>query len=326
MPLNVDYLFRKRPGTFSIERVFDSVISALPSDIAARRLQVPRETNSFADTLPNIRWARKNCGDLVHVTGDINYCAIGLDGRKVVLTIHDLCLLQNYTGWRRWLHRKLWFDMTLSRCAAVTCISRHTRDELFSQTNWKGDAVVIYNPVGDGFAYNEHEFDSLAPRILHFNVTSNKNLRGTIAALKGLRCHLRIIGRPTDEQLALLTENTIDYSWAENLSAEQIVHEYDQCDILCFPSTSEGFGMPIVEAQKVGRAVLTSDRPPMTEVAGDGGACFVNPDDVASIRRGLEQIIHDDAFRHDIIARGAENAKRFSPAAIAEQYAQLYRA
>ena len=326
MPLNVDYLFRKRPGTFSIERVFDSVISALPSDIAARRLQVPRETNSFADTLPNIRWAQMNCGELVHITGDINYCAIGLGGRKVVLTIHDLCLLQNYTGWRRWLHRKLWFDIALSRCTTVTCISRHTRDELFSQANWKGDAVVIYNPVGGEFHYDERAFNSDCPRILHFNVTPNKNLLATIAAVKDLRCNLRIIGRPTKEQLALLATNGVNFSWAENLTSDQIAEEYRLCDILCFPSTSEGFGMPIAEAQCTGRAVLTSDRPPMTEVAGDGGACFVNPDDIVSIRSGLEQIIHDDAFRQEIIACGAENVKRFSPAAIAEQYAQLYRA
>ena len=40
---------------------------------------------------------------------------------------------------------------------------------------------------------------------------------------------------------------------------------------------------------------------------------------------GLEKIIHDDAFRKEIIAIGRENSKRFSPATIAEQYAQLYR-
>ena len=324
MPLNVDYLFRKRPGTFSIERVFGTVISALPADISVRRLQVPRETNSFLDTIPNIRWSKQNCGDLVHVTGDINYCAIGLGDRKVILTIHDLCLLQNYTGWRRWLHRKLWFDMVLSRCAAVTCISRHTRDELHAQTNWKGVAEIIHNPVGGEFHYDERAFNSDCPRILHFNVTPNKNLLATIAALKGLRSTLRIIGRPTEEQLALLASNGIEFSWAENLTSEEIAEEYRLCDILCFPSTYEGFGMPIAEAQTVGRAVLTSDRPPMTEVAGNG-ACFVNPEDVPSIRRGLEKIIHDDAFRKEIIAIGRENSKRFSPATIAEQYAQLYR-
>lgn len=323
MPITVDYLFRRRPGTFSIERVFDAVIPALPEDISARRLQVPRETNSFLDTVPNIRWARRNCGEVVHITGDINYCAIGLGDRKVVLTIHDLCLLQNYTGWRRWLHRKLWFDMALSRCTAITCISRHTREELMASVNWKGDAEVIYNPVGREFHFSEHEFNSNCPRILHFNVTPNKNLLTTIAAIKGLKCSLRIIGKPTEKQLSLLAQNEIAYSWAENLTSDEIAEEYRLCDVLCFPSTYEGFGMPIAEAQSTGRAVLTSDRPPMTEVAGQG-ACFVNPDDASSIRQGLERIIGDKSFRQELIAIGAENAKRFAANSIAAQYAQIY--
>ena len=82
--------------------------------------------------------------------------------------------------------------------------------------------------------------------------------------------------------------------------------------------------MPIAEAQATGRAVLTSDRPPMTEVAG-AGACLVNPDDISSIRDGIERIVSDSAYRSEIIAAGQENAKRFSASAIAAQYAHIYR-
>jgi len=192
-----------------------------------------------------------------------------------------------------------------------------------STVDWKGDAEVIYNPVGSEFMFSEHEFNSNIPRILHFNITPNKNLIATIHALKGLRCKLRIIGRPTEEQFALLAQNEIDYSWAENLTSDEIVEEYNLCDMLCFPSTFEGFGMPIVEAQTTGRAVLTSARPPMTEVAGQG-ACLVNPEDISSVRRGIERIVSDSVYREEIIASGLENAKRFLSSAIAAQYAQIY--
>ena len=53
---------------------------------------------------------------------------------------------------------------------------------------------------------------------------------------------------------------------------------YAAADIIIFPSLYEGFGLPILEGQKAGRAVLTSNIPPMTEVAG-GGACLVDPYD-----------------------------------------------
>ena len=50
------------------------------------------------------------------------------------------------------------------------------------------------------------------------------------------------------------------------LSDEELVREYQKSDILAFASTLEGFGMPIVEAQIVGRPVVTSNRASMPEV------------------------------------------------------------
>jgi glycosyltransferase involved in cell wall biosynthesis len=48
-----------------------------------------------------------------------------------------------------------------------------------------------------------------------------------------------------------------------------VVILYRQADLLCFPSTYEGFGLPILEAQATGRPVVTSDLGAMKEVAGN---------------------------------------------------------
>ncbi|ANQ47868.2 glycosyltransferase family 4 protein [Flammeovirga sp. MY04] len=60
--------------------------------------------------------------------------------------------------------------------------------------------------------------------------------------------------------------------------------------MMCFYSLNEGFGLPILEAQSIGRPVLTSNISSMLEVAGNG-ALLIDPYDVSSIKKSLETII-----------------------------------
>ena len=82
--------------------------------------------------------------------------------------------------------------------------------------------------------------------------------------------------------------------------------------------------MPVIEGQKVGRIVLTSNIEPLIEVSGNG-AVFVNPYVVKSIREGFLKIIKDDGFREEIIHKGFENVKRFDYIKIANEYENLYK-
>ena len=82
--------------------------------------------------------------------------------------------------------------------------------------------------------------------------------------------------------------------------------------------------MPIIEGQATGRPILTSNIPPMTEVAGDG-ACLVNPYETNSIKKGFLSIINDSVYREKLITKGSENVKRFSIEHIITQYEQLYQ-
>ena len=81
--------------------------------------------------------------------------------------------------------------------------------------------------------------------------------------------------------------------------------------------------MPILEAQTVGRPVITSSIYSMPEVAGNA-AVFVNPFDVSGIRAGLISILTDDVLRTELIRKGFENVRRFAGDRIARQYYELY--
>ena len=82
--------------------------------------------------------------------------------------------------------------------------------------------------------------------------------------------------------------------------------------------------MPILEAQSVGRPVVTSTVTSMPYVAGDG-AVLVDPFSVASIRAGLLRVIEDGALRAELIERGRRNVRRFDSDSIGTLYLDLYR-
>lgn len=78
-----------------------------------------------------------------------------------------------------------------------------------------------------------------------------------------------------------------------------------------FPSLTEGFGLPVLEAQAAGTPVVAAKTGAIPEVAGDG-AIFVNPKSVDEIFRGLLKILRNNRFKKELVKRGKENARKFS--------------
>jgi glycosyltransferase involved in cell wall biosynthesis len=153
---------------------------------------------------------------------------------------------------------------------------------------------------------------------------TNKNLERAAAALHGVRCKLYIIGEISPSQKNALETNQVAYTTRAGLSDEAIREAYRNCDLLLFPSTYEGFGLPIIEAQATGRPVVTGNICSMPEIAG-GGACLVDPFDVASIRDGVMRITQNPRYRERLVETGFLNIARFSPDNIARQYADIYQ-
>jgi glycosyltransferase involved in cell wall biosynthesis len=100
---------------------------------------------------------------------------------------------------------------------------------------------------------------------------------------------------------------------------------YRRAVALAFPSLYEGFGLPILEAMGVGTPVVTSAFGAMAEVAGDA-AELVNPYDIGSIRRGLERICSDAAYRDHLRERGIERAAQFTWQEAARKTVDVYAA
>ncbi|MBN2603515.1 MAG: glycosyltransferase family 4 protein [Candidatus Thermoplasmatota archaeon] len=267
---------------------------------------------------------RKNKGPINHITGDISYVALALPKKGLVITFHDLESLERNSAWRNVFLKWLWIKWPAKRAQKVTVISEHTKQKLIECTGIAEDKVVVIpNPLPEGFTYTPKEFDEEEPEILAIGTKYNKNLGGTIQALEGLNCRLAIIGKLTVEQKQLLEEKRIKYQNFVGISDEEMITRYKECDILCFPSFFEGFGMPIIEAQAIGRPVITSDYGAMKEVAGEG-ALLVEPENIEDIKERLIKIINNSEMRFTLIARGRLNARVYETGIVGDAYGTVY--
>jgi glycosyltransferase involved in cell wall biosynthesis len=96
-------------------------------------------------------------------------------------------------------------------------------------------------------------------------------------------------------------------------------------DLLAFPSLYEGFGLPLIDAQALGVAIAASNAGSLPEVGGDG-ALYFDPASVAEMTAVIRRCLDDVELRRQLIARGYDNAKRFSWARTAERTQRVYEA
>lgn len=325
--MRVRYIQRRKGEFWSIEEVFQAVIGHLPDGIQSTLISAPAAGANLASIVRNLWWARSQDGpvDLFHVTGDIHYVVLALTGAPVILTVHDLRFLEETRGMKRFLLWLLWVYLPGKAAGRLTAISEETKQGLSRFAGISPERIqVIPNPVAADFQPRAKEWNADRPVLLHVGTTSNKNLDRVIEVCSGLRVQLCILGKVTPAQRQALEVAGIACDSYCDLATGEVVELYRQCDLVVFPSLYEGFGMPILEGQAVGRPVLTSDRSPMREVAG-GGALLVDPQDVKSIRDGLIRLLQDADLRSDLVRRGFENVKRYSPESVAAQYAEVYR-
>ncbi len=319
--------YHRKPasGAFSIERVFADVRRSLPAHILPSVVVSSHSRPTVKGVLANMIEAVRHQGDVNHVTGDISYVGCVLDPRSTIVTFHDLGELYALKPFRRQIYSLLWLDLPIRRCRFITVVSKTTELRLVSRfPHAAGKVRVVYNPVSPEFQYYPKVFNERRPIILQMGTSKHKNLDGLIPALAGIPCELSIVGRPDEKQLSLLDKFRIDFTANWNLTGEALVKKYRECDLLVFPSLHEGFGLPIIEAQAMGRPVVTSNIDPMPEVAGPG-ACLVDPSEPESIRDGVKRIIEDADYRKSLVEMGLCNIQRFEPHAIARAYAQIYQ-
>lgn len=322
--MNIQFVNRNIKAGFSFAKVFNPIMEYLARDNEVTSIEVPEYRGLPWHSLRNICFVRKRTKQknvIHHVTG-LTELALGCWHKKTIITFHDAnFMVYTKNPISRYIKFLLRIYLPIKTSDCVTCISEKTKEEILKYI--KTDIHVVYNPLDSHYVYCPKEFNEMKPVVLHIGTKSNKNLERTIEALDGMNCELRIIGKLSIDNIDLLNRHNIIYTNSYGLTDEEILEEYKRCDIVNFPSLYEGFGMPIIEAQAIGRCVITSAIPPMSEIAGDY-PLLVNPLSVADIKKSYQRIICDSKLRNSLIEAGLNNVKRFELKKICNDYMELY--
>lgn len=268
-------------------------------------------------------------------------------GTRTLLTVHDLSFVRAPEGatpaLRAYLNRVV--PRSVARADHVLADSEATRQDLIALYHTPPEKVsVLYSGVEERFAPVTDEARLRAvraryglgdgPFILSVGtVQPRKNYARLIEAFRRLDApdlHLVIAGGRgwLDDPL---------YAQVEALRLQGRVHFigfvgdddlpalYSAASVFAFPSLYEGFGLPPLEAMACGVPVVASRASSLPEVVGEAGL-LVDPYDIDALAEALARALSDETLRRTLIARGGEQAKKFSWAAAARQLLGHYRA
>jgi glycosyltransferase involved in cell wall biosynthesis len=292
--------------------------------------------------------------DIVHICDHSNSMYLRLAGKTPsVITCHDLLAVFAARGRYPGVHigrtgrlLQRWIGSGLLRARMVVCVSQKTREDLLELAASEEQApqtAVVLNPLNWDFHPVPHEkltelcarrgLPELAHYFIHVGGDSwYKNRPAAVRIFANLKrsaefqnAILVLAGKPWHAELQqTVAESGCASAILEltDVSNEELRALYSNAIALLFPSRHEGFGWPILEAQACGCPVITSDRAPVSEVAG-GAAILIDPEDPVA---AAEQILRERHRLAELPAAGFANLPRFSIDRAIEGYLAAYQA
>ncbi len=286
--------------------------------------------------------------DLVHVCDHSNSSYLRWTGKTTqVITAHDLLAVrsalghfsQNQTG-RTGKVLQRWILAGLASACHIISVSVKTKEDLEALLSSKPDIKVIHHSLNGHYepaAATEIEAARAAcglkagdEYLLH--VGGNKWYKNRLGALKIAlelrryerfrRVKLVMAGAPWSEAMQAFCREHVFNDAIEVVSPsnEQVRLLYSGALALLFPSLAEGFGWPVLEAQACGCLVITSDRAPMTEIAGRG-AILIDPENAVVAAQVIDSRIGEAEI---LKLAGWENLTRFTMDDVMRRYNDVY--
>ncbi|HYM09163.1 MAG TPA: glycosyltransferase family 1 protein [Bryobacterales bacterium] len=271
-----------------------------------------------------------------------------------VTTVHDLdqILFQEAFGSR---FRAEAFSHVLRhglrRADRIIAVSEATKHDLVALLGVPaGHIEVVHNAIDEQFTRRDAEADRRRtleryqvdyPFLLYVgNIQPQKNLPRLVEAFAVVQSELEQHPRFRELRLIIIGDELASHpDLRRSVIRSRVQHRvrflgfvpvetlrifYSSAAAFVFPSLYEGFGLPPLEAMAQGTPVVTSNVSSLPEVVGEA-AVLVNPENVFDIARGIKQALVDDDLREALIARGREQAARFSWDRAAQRVLEIYR-
>lgn len=257
-------------------------------------------------------------------------------GNKTALamTIHDLNFLarKDYPNWRKGLKTRQ-LQKRIERCKGLVYISEFVRTEVHN--NLKVPAgmqeKVIYNGVKIERTPGQGSLKTSGPYLFSIGLHPKKNYAVALPILNRYPEYRWVIAGADDKGYrSELEMEAHRQGVAERVSFTGTVTEeekwrlYEHCTAMIFPSLSEGFGLPVLEAMAFGKPVFLSDRTSLPEIGGTEAYYFKNftPEHVQQVfSEGMNNYKNDPAKPQ----RLKKHTEKFTWDNAASAYLQFYQ-
>lgn len=245
-----------------------------------------------------------------------------------VTTIHDFTTEKFRKGLARWVN----FNQkkyAIKKAAGIICISENTKKDLlffFPDTD-ESKIKVIYNGVSEDFFYIDEDFNIADKDDRFVNLqnqkyllyighrTSYKNFNLAIKAAQKFKKEYTfvVVGEKFDRNekkyiSKYFTEDEIIL--ISGLQNKELNFLYNKAFALLYPSSYEGFGIPIVEAMKTKCPVIAAHNSSIPEVAGNA-AILIKDIDEEKISDAIHSLFVKE-FRNELVEKGIQQSKRFN--------------
>lgn len=299
--------------------------------------------DQFAETTKKIyqKFIKENQIDVFYITSPfdsqcIKYKPDWFEGVKTVALVYDIIpyiFKERYLsdeGGYNWYMGIIDFLRHVDR---IQVISQSVKDDLVSYLDFPENRIdVIWGAVDKRYQEIDIEEDKKKELFDKFGIKDRfimctggdderKNLAGLIEAYSKSgkdvvdKYQLVIVCKLSEGAVERYTELSKELGCEGRVvltnfvSNEELLYFYNLATLMAFPSTYEGFGLPVVEAWACGTPVLTSNNSSLVQLAGDG-AVIVDPFDVEDAARGIHYAM-TECDLDELLQKGKEQLKRF---------------
>ncbi len=244
-----------------------------------------------------------------------SYFAPPLGACPQVMTVHDLTHL-----WRpmRTARHVAYYDAVVGpaarRSRRVFTETRHAARAIVRRLRVRPERVVVV-PSGAGLSAHAPPAATRDVVLCVTNDKPHKNAAGALAAF----AHL-VRARPSERLVLVgavppglerIAAGLRGVEWRPRVEEDELAALYARAKGFLFPSFSEGFGYPPLEAMDAGAPVVASSASCIPEVLGDA-AVYADPRDPAAMAQAMARVLGDSTLAAELVRRGRERLARYS--------------
>lgn len=211
----------------------------------------------------------------------------------------------------------------------LICISENTKKDLLKLVPDARNKpiLVIYNGVSNDYHPSSIMDDKMNNYLLFVGGRQGyKNFDYAVEMAANSNRKLLVCGNElTNNELGLLNSvlGYTNYKFVLRPSNNELNRYYNSVEALIYPSSYEGFGIPVLEAQRAGCPVIALNASSIPEIIGDT-PLLLSDLNSRSFKKALNILSQNNA-KAEIIEAGLKNSQRFSWEKMSSEYLELYK-